>query len=264
MKVLSIVLGILLGICLIAMGILYLYFRRERKRWQSTAEDNLRAGKEEAADIIRRTMDTVNADAKRMEALPEKEILIEAMTALAAQSRRMDRMEEKMEIVVDYSASINELKKIIDAVNADLNALKTQFKDASALVVSARQAVQGLNTGVELFNKTLGSTEGIQKKLTEMTGNAQKTVQQLETIDTRANTVITETNKLFDAYGNGPMEQIKALGSQLNTIDGTLSALTQSLNGSIGTANGSIQQKLEAISQKVDGVSTALSRTSGT
>ena len=50
MKVLCIILGILLGLCLIGAGIVYLYFRREVKRWKNTAADNLRAGKEEAAD----------------------------------------------------------------------------------------------------------------------------------------------------------------------------------------------------------------------
>lgn len=226
MKTLAIILGILLALCLIGTGIFYLYYRHQKKKWIAAAEDNLRAGKEEAADIIRRTMDTVNDDKKRMEAMADKDILIEAMTALAAQHRRLDRMEEKMEVVVSYTASIDAMNKLIEAIGGDLDALQTQFKEASSLVVSSRQAVQGLNTAVAQFNTTLGKTEDVQKQLTSMTDAAQKTLKQLEGVDTKANTVVTETNKMFAAYKDGPMEQLRALDAQLTSVRGTLDALT--------------------------------------
>lgn len=241
MKTLCIILSILLALALIAGGILYLFYRHQKKKWIAAAEDNLRAGKEEAADIIRRTMDSVSAEKDRMAALDEKAILIEAMTALAAQSRRLDRMEEKMEVVVSYTASIDAMNKLIEAINADLDALQAQFKDASAQVVSSRQAVQGLNTAVAQFNTILGKTEDVQKQLVSMTDAAQKTVKQLEGLDSKANTVVTETNKLFAAYENGPMEQLKALGEQLTSMRGTLDTLTAKADQT-GTALTALRQ----------------------
>lgn len=226
MKVLCIILGVLLALALIAIGIFYLFYRHQKKKWISAAEDNLRAGKEEAADIIRRTMDSVSAEKDRMTALDEKTILIEAMTALAAQSRRLDRMEEKMEVVVSYTASIDAMNKLIEAIGGDLDALQAQFKDASSLVVTARQAVQGLNTSVAQFNTTLGKTEDVQKKLTSMTDTAQKTVRQIESLDSKASTVVAETSKVFASYENGPMEQLRALDAQLTAVRETLQALT--------------------------------------
>ena len=226
MKVLCIILGILLALALIAGGILYLFYRHQKKKWIAAAEDNLRAGKEEAADIIRRTMDTVNDDKKRMEAMADKDILIEAMTALAAQHRRLDRMEEKMEVVVSYTASIDAMNKLIEAINSDLDALQAQFKDASSLVVSSRQAVQGLNTSVAQFNTTLGKTEDLQKKLTSITDTAQKTVKQLEGLDSKASTVVADTGKIFASYKDGPMEQLRALDEQLTSVRSTLDALS--------------------------------------
>ena len=226
MKVLCIILAILLGICLIGTGILYLYHRYQKKRWITAAEDNLRAGKEEASDIIRRTMDVVNADKKRMEAMADKEILIEAMTAHAALSRRLDRMEDKMEIVADYAASIDAMNKIIKSMEADLDALQTQFKDAAARTASVQQAVLGVNTAVDRFNTTLAKTDDVQKQLAEMTDNTKKTVKQLEGLDSKASAVVSDTNKMFDAYKSGPMETLRRLDEQMTAVDGTLKTIS--------------------------------------
>ena len=80
--------------------IIYLLIKlsKTKKNIEQVASDNLKRGREEAADFVRCTMDKVQDDKNKLNEMSDRELLIETMLALAGYGRRLDRIEERFKV----------------------------------------------------------------------------------------------------------------------------------------------------------------------
>lgn len=103
MLAIAAVLAVGLGI---AIAVVVMLWKKDKIRLKEEAEEQYKKGKEEAADIIRMTIDKIQDDKGKLSDMSEKDLMVETMLALGSYGRRLDRIEEKIIAISNYKAFI--------------------------------------------------------------------------------------------------------------------------------------------------------------
>lgn len=217
--------GILMGImivfcvlCIATLVLLFLKYVNDKTRWKEEAEERFKAGKEEAASIIRMTMDQIQTDRGKFVGMSEKELMVETMMALGSYGRRIDRIEDKIECISNYKEHINEIKIQIKAITNNCDILRDDITNANSSVGTFRQITQDATADVRQLNENLSNIADIKRKVDLLVENINRTVYMLENMYEQISDIAKNTNEVLDTYGDAPMVKLNSIETMLEDV----------------------------------------------
>ena len=220
-----IILGTLLLLSIILLIFLFLKYKKEKQHWSTVADENLRKGQDEAAEIIKRTIDTVNEDRRTVEKMSEKQLLVEIMLALGGQNRRFDRMEEKVQWLINCRSYIDELNSTINALKIEISSLQMQNENMETHITEAQISINKLTKSVSTFNNALNDVEGVQKKILSLNQNSNKLLEEMENIDSNLGQIQNKVQETLRTYREGPEERFDSVEQGMEKLKNDISEL---------------------------------------
>ncbi|MBE5866117.1 MAG: hypothetical protein E7292_07890 [Lachnospiraceae bacterium] len=239
MEYIIIIVSILLVAAIILIIVGAFKYKKDKEKWSIEAEDSFKRGKEEAADFIRMTMDKVQEDKTKLEAMSEKELLVETMLVLGGYGRRLDRMEEKMQSLINYKAYSEEMNKQINILTGSSVSLQNSISEVGNYVTSVKQMLQEATSSVRGLNNSLGDVGNVANRVEALSDTLNGLLQDLDMIKTETSHIVKGMYDLFNSYGEGP-------GQRLQDIDENVSGIKSSMEN--------VEELIESVRYTVDGI----------
>lgn len=224
------IMGLLIVLCVMAIAVIILKYKKDKIRWKQEVDDNFRRGKEEATDVIRMTIDKVQDDKSKLVTMSEKDLMIETMLALGGYGRRIDRIEEKMQVIINYKVCIEEMNKQFSNLSNGYVILQNNIKDTESFVNTFKTRVQETTNSINMLNNGLSEVGNIKQKVDKLVENLNKTVYMLESMNSQVVTITKNMNDVFDTYGDAPMVKLKKIDVTMSEMKSTVDNLYNTIN----------------------------------
>lgn len=263
MPIIAVVLGILLLVSIVFIAVLVLKGKRDKIRAEEKAEERYQKGRQEVTDIMKMTMDQIQDDRKKLSAMPEKDIMIEAMVALGGYGRRLDRMEAMLQCLSNYTAYMEKMNEQVNSFLSGAAGLQNIIKETETSVDSIKSLLQEANDGVSTLNKSLADVGNIKQRTDTLVSEMNATVSVLKEMDGRLASIAGRLNETFDSYGSGPLAKMDEMISAVSGFEDTLSDIESTVD-SIKSSTDSystwdlyykmsdIESKISDVESKVD------------
>ena len=249
-------LAIALASTLIIFTLLIKYLKDQRK-WERLAEENYLLGRDEASQVLRETWDRIAQNREGWQDRTEKELLTELLVTLDNQSRRLDRMEDKLKTLSHYKSHIADMKGKTQQLTQSYLLLEQQTTSASAAIGGLQQTIgetgsqiDGLVSelsGMGRLHQTVGSYAaqlgGLEQTLKDLQGKTLRIVEDMDTVIAAYDKTpvkrmkdiemeITGLSLLVKAIGDSVAELSEAREPQLSLSDlsGALAPLSERLD----------------------------------
>lgn len=204
--------------------IIYLLIKlsKTKKNIEQVASDNLKRGREEAADFVRCTMDKVQDDKNKLNEMSDRELLIETMLALAGYGRRLDRIEEKIQGVYNYKAYTEGLAKQIKSISDLAIELTEGISSSAKVVVDFKKLVEATRQDVDKVNSSISNIKGIEEKISSHIININNSMGELALLNNKLEQIESKIQGIYEykKYLDEIVEQvgiIKQLSKALAT-----------------------------------------------
>lgn len=246
MVVYAIIMSIIAVLC--AAGIVFLSIKlSETKRSvEQIAADNLKRGKEEAADFIKLTIDKVQEDKNKINEMSDRELMAEAVLALAGHGRRLDRIEEKLQGIYNYKAYTEGLADQIKAISGMAVSLTENISGSTVAVGGFKQLIETSRNDVEKLNASIANVENIKERIYSLIENINNSVGELETLNNKLATIEGKIQGIYEykKYLDEIVEQVskvkalsQALASSITDNDNTVRSFNQTVQNAYNGVN---------------------------
>lgn len=220
MEIYAIIITVISILCVAGITILLVKLIKTNKKIEQIAADNLKRGKEEAADFMRLTMDKVQEDKNRLNGMSDKELMIETMLALAGHGRRLDRIEGKLQGIYNYKAYTEGLAEQIRALSQMAVGLTEDISGSSKTVVDFKQLVNATRTDVDKLNTSISDVETVKERIHSLVEDINNSLGELKTLNDMLSTIEGKIQGIYEykKYLDEIVEQVgnvKALSEML-------------------------------------------------
>lgn len=265
MYVYAIIITVIAVLC--GAGIIFLLIKLSatKKSVEQIAADNLKKGKEEAADFIRITMDKVQEDKSKLNEMSDRELMIETMLALAGHSRRLDRIEEKLQGIYNYKAYTEGLAEQIKAISGMAVGLTEDISSSAATVAGFKQLVEAARIDVDKLNTSITDVETIKERIYSLINNINNSVGELTTLNDKLTIIEGKIQRIYEykQYLDEIVEQVSrvkmlsdALATSITDNDNKVRSFNQTVqhayNG-VDKLNGSLSD-VESLKARIASV----------
>ncbi len=268
MKIALICMGVLFLLALMLVAVLVFKYKKDKEKWIRNSEESFNRGKETAADIVRMTMDRVQEDKKRFIEMDFRDLQVEMMLALCSYGRRMDRIEEKIQSVVNLKVYMAEINKQLNTFTDNTIQLQRMVDEIGTVATSVRGIVQEAGGSVRQLNASMGAVGNISTEMELLMENVSKHINGLEEIVENASDIECKINQMFDSYADGPMERLEKLISLVGELGSDVDSIRNTVNDSFdkyGCDNvysklGNLDWSLSGIEGQLSDIKSAVAR----
>lgn len=232
MKIALICMGVSLLLTLLLIAGLVFKYKKDKEKWIRNSEESFNRGKETAADVVRMTMDRIQEDKKRFAEMDFRDLQVEMMLALCSYGRRMDRIEEKIQSVVNLKVYMAEINKQLNTFTDNTIQLQRMVDEIGTAASSVRSTVQEAGGSVRQLSASMGAVGNISTKMELLMENVSKYIKGLEEIFESASDIECKINQMFDSYADGPMERLNKVISLIRELESDVDSIRNTVNDS--------------------------------
>jgi len=219
---------------------LILKHMKDRRKWERIAEENYTLGRDEASQVLRETCDRIQENRNFWKDRTDRELLTELLLTLDSQSRRLDRMEDKLKTVAHYKSHIADMKGKTQQLTQSFLLLEQQTTTAAAAIGGLQQTVS--ETGAQL-DAMVSELSGI-SRLHQAVGNYAAQLGGIELVlqelQEKADSIITDMESVMTTHDKSPEKRLKSIEMEITG----LSLLSNAIADSVAELSAS-SQKLE-------------------
>lgn len=204
------------------------------------AENRYKAGKQDAVDVIRTTIDTIQNDKEEFEKMDEKNLLVETMLALGSYARRLDRIEEKIKIISNYNLYIESMNQAMEELRGNLDKQRNEIDEIDTFVKRFSSDSQRITSTVDMVNTRLADVANISSRTEEIITKLRVSTAELDNINDRVNDISEKMDGFFSNYSDSPMVVIHTILNKTENIISQIDELGSELSAEIGSIDSNI------------------------
>lgn len=233
-------------VALIAAIIIWFLIQKnnqDREKWKQIANDNFFKGKDSVSDIVRETCDKIEEDREKLSKMSDRELMVEIMLALGSYSRRIDRIEAKIQCITNYKAYIDDMNLHTQKLTQSFILLDSNISSVNSTVENLRTTIQYTSSGIHKLLSDLGNLENLHTIMGKHIQELYKTQTDITSLQQRVEFVVREMNDVMITHDQTPMKKLKSIETELNEIK----SMTTNIDGSvknISVASGKIKTLL--------------------
>ena len=245
MDMYAIIITVIAVLCVAGIILLMIKLSKIKKNVEQIAADNLKKGKEEAADFIRLTIDKVQEDKNKLNEMSDRELMIETMLALAGHGRRLDRIEEKLQGIYNYKAYTEGLAEQIKAISSMAVGLTENISCSSATVVGFKQLVEAARIDVDRLNTSIADVETIKERIYSLIENINNSVGELTILNDKLTTIEGKIQGIYEykKYLDEIVEQV----SKVKVLSETLASSISDNDNKVKSFNQTVQNAYNGV-----------------
>ena len=225
--------GVLLLLALMVIAAIVFKYRKDKEKWIRNSEESFNRGKETAADVVRMTMDRIQEDRKRFSEMDPRDLQVEMILALCGHGRRMDRIEEKIQSVVNLKVYMMEINKQLKTLTDNAICLQKMVDEVGTAASSVKTTVQETNGSVRQLNVSMGAVGDISVKMERLMDKVRNQLISLEEIGENASDIESKLNQMFDSYADGPMEKLNDIHSMVQDVKSGVDNIRSTVSDSL-------------------------------
>lgn len=240
MEINAIIVTAIAVLCMAVIVVLLIKLSKTNKKVEQIAADNLKRGKEEAAEFVRLTMDKVQEDKNRLNEMSDRELMIETMLALAGHGRRLDRIEEKLQGIYNYKAYTEGLAEQIKVISGMAVGLTENITGSSTAVAGFKQLVNATRTDIDKLNTSISDVESVKDRISFLIENISNSLGELKTLNDKLTTIERKIQGIYEykIYLDEIVEQVakvkslsEAFASSITENDNKVRGFNQTVLG---------------------------------
>lgn len=202
---------------------------KDQRKWERIAEDNYTLGRDEASQVLRETCDRITRNREGWQDRSERELLTEVLLTLDSQSRRMDRLEDKLKTVSHYKSYIADMKGKNQQLTQSFLMLEEQTASTAAAIGGLRQTVTQTE---EDLDQLIASLSGI-GRLHQAVGNyaAQLSGIQrvLEELQNKTDSIVADMDSVISTHDKSPEKRLKNIEMEITGLSLLANAIADSV-----------------------------------
>lgn len=230
-----------------------LKYKRDKNKWALEVEDSFQKGKFEGEEVVRTTIDKITEDKLKWGTMCEKDLIVEALLALGTYGRRLDRMEEKVQYLIDYKAHSEEMNRQIATLQNSSLELQNNIIEIQKYSNSVRDILHDATESVEKLNASLGNAGIIRDKVNSLSSSLNGILTNLNKIKDETSHIVKGMYELFNSYGDGPGRKLEKIDENVSEIVSKISDIEDVVNSISGTTND-IDYNVRDIQADVSGI----------
>ena len=238
--------AIVAAIAVVVIAVLfYTLHKREKAMWKQVAEDNYNRGKGDGAEEAKVFYDQIEEERERLEALTEKELLVQTMLALGSYARRMDRVDTKLKCITNYKAYIDDMNSCTQKLSQGYTVLEGHISTTAAIVGDLRKDIQETGKKIGKLVDDLGSLKDLHTKIEghmAALSNAERT---LGALRIKISGVVEDMNSVMETHDQAPMKKLKGIEKEVTDLIKLVSSLidqTRMVSNEVSSINNKVDQ----------------------
>lgn len=242
-------------ITLIAAVIIFfliLRYLRDQRKWERIAEDNYLLGKDEAADLLRQTCDKIAEDRQLLAGRSERAILTEILLTLDSQSRRMDRMDDKLRCISHYKSYLSDVNSKTQKLSQSFVVLEQDLSGASTAVEGLQQTIQETAGQLNHLLEALSGMDKLQQTVSAYASQLSHIELTLEFLQEKTASIVSNMENVMETHDQSPSRRLKTVEMEITGLSLLVRSLQESLEEMTASAKelGDSSQ-LEALTSAV-------------
>ena len=232
------------GISSIAIWILTLKHKKDKLEWERKIDDSYTRGKDDASEMLRTTYDQIEEDKNKLDALTDRELLVQIMMALGTYGRRMDRIDGKLKCIANYQAYIDDMNDRTQKLSHSFAVLDGYISSTASVLGGLRQMVQDTSGDIHSLITAMGDMGDLHSKVDHHVAELNKAELILEFLEEKVSGVVNDMNTVMTVCDQAPMKKLKDIEDTLVTFSDTLKEMKGAL-GDISHKANSMEKAIE-------------------
>lgn len=227
----AVVTGLIVGLIgTVIIFVLLLRHMRDQRKWEQIAEDNYLLGKDEAASLLRQTCDKIAEDRELLAGRSDRAILTEILLTLDSQSRRMDRMEDKLKCISHYKTYQADMNSKQQKLSQGFVVLEQDLQSAAAAVDGLQETIQGTADELSALVTKLAAMDKLTQAVSGYTTQLSNMELTLEFLQEKTASIVSNMETVMDTHDQSPARRLKTVEMEITGLSLLVSSLHDSLN----------------------------------
>lgn len=223
------------GLVITLIGTFIIFFlilrhMRDQRKWERIAQDNYLLGKDEAADLLRQTCDKIAEDRQLLAGRSERAILTEILLTLDSQSRRMDRMDDKLKCISHYKTYLADVGSKTQMLSQSFAVLEKDLSLASASVEGLEQTIGSTALQLENLLTKLSAMDQLQQAVNDYTSQLNRIALTLEYLQEQTAAIVSNMENVMETHDQSPAKRLKTVEMEITGLSLLVTSLHESLD----------------------------------
>ena len=226
----AVVTGLVIGLIgTVIIFILILRHMKDQRKWEQIAEDNYLLGKDEATSLLRQTCDKIAEDRALLAGRSDRAILTEILLTLDSQSRRMDRMEDKLKCISHYKTYQADIQSKQQKLSESFVVLEQDLQGASASVEGLRETVRSTEENLNALVTKLAALDKLAQAVSGYTTQLSNMELTLEFLQEKTASIVSNMESVMDTHDQSPARRLKTVEMEITGLSLLVSSLRDSM-----------------------------------
>lgn len=227
---------------------------RQQRKWEQIAEDNYLLGKDEAADLLRQTCDKIAEDRELLAGYSERALLTQILLTLDGQSRRMDRMDDKLKCISHYKTYLADVNGKSQKLAQGFTVLDQELQAASAAMDQLQQNVELTKSRLEALVDALSGMGKLHQSVSSYASQLSNIELTLEYLQEKTAAIVADMDSVMSTFEQSPAKRLKTVEMEITG----LSLLVNSLHDSVAELSAATAQNSSQMLTQMDALTAAV------
>ena len=241
----------------------YFKHKKDKSEWEHITEQKCRQIKNDSYEYARQTIDKISDVKQEYENKSDHEILVDVILALAAHSRRIDRIDDKLDCIYNYNAyidSMNTQAKKLSEICVALNDKTNELNDIFSL---CRTSLQNTANDVNVLNQHFSDTIKLEKSIEKCTYWFFEYTPKIKSMGQQVEQILHDMEKVIAACDRSPIAKLNNIENITKNIDNRLDKLhteIEEINSDMSTIKSEIDEYgYDNLYCKIDTIKSSIS-----
>lgn len=202
---------------------------KDQRKWERIAEENYLLGRDEASQVLRETCDRIAQNREGWQNRTERELLTELLVTLDSQSRRLDRMEDKLKTISHYKTHIADMKGKTQQLTQSYLLLEQQSTSASAAIGSLQQTMSETADQIDSLVSQLSGVGRLHQTVGSYAAQLGGIELVLKELQEKADAIITDMDSVMTTHDKSPEKRLKNIEMEITGLNLLINAVADSV-----------------------------------
>lgn len=193
-------------------------YEKEIRRLQKAAEDSYTRGRDEASELLRRTCDKIEEERGNLEICSDRELMIRIMLSMGSFGRRMDRIEEKLEVITHYKDYLEDMHTKVRSLSQSYILLEKDIAAVSAMIHRLQNAIGDTANGITNLLEEVADIATVRHTVSEYITQLSDISGKLEELHIRTASVTENMAQVMDTCDQSPMKKLKTIEIEITGL----------------------------------------------
>ena len=183
-----------------------------------------------------------------------------SLCELITLNEKLTTIESKIQGIYEYKKYLDEIVEQVNRVKALSDALAICITDNDNKIRSFNQTVQLAYNGVDKLNSSLTDVEGLKARIASVVENMNKSVYEINYLNSKITEIVTITNEVLQTYGDAPMVKLNNIEANIEKVR-ELSQRTRDIFSSmVDDIQDAIEDGMSGMKENISEVKTVIDK----